>query len=49
MVDEYSNNPWDESEERFSKLEAQVIDISCNMAILMEALENKFGPFKGVW
>jgi hypothetical protein len=46
MVDEYNNNPWDELEEIFSKLEAQVIDISCNMAILMVALENKFGPFK---
>jgi hypothetical protein len=46
MVDESShNNPWDEVEERFSKLEEQVIDISCNMALLMVALENKFGPF----
>jgi hypothetical protein len=27
------------------KLEEQVIDISHNMALLMVALENKFGPF----
>jgi hypothetical protein len=26
-------------------MEEQVVDISCNMAFLMEALENKFGPF----
>ena len=42
MVDEYSNNPWDEMEDKFLKLKAQVVDISHNMAILMETLENKF-------
>jgi hypothetical protein len=33
----------DESKERFSKLESQVIDISSKMATLMATLENKFG------
>jgi hypothetical protein len=46
MVDEYSNNPWDESKEIFSNLEGQVTNISCNMDILMVDLENKFGPFR---
>jgi len=45
MENEYSNNPKDDSE-IFSKLEAEVVDISCNMTILMETLENKFGPFE---
>jgi hypothetical protein len=44
MVDEYSNNPRDDSKERFSKLEAQVFDISHNMEILMVSLESKFKP-----
>jgi hypothetical protein len=40
MVDEYSNNnPQDELEEIFSKPEAQIPDISLNMAILLETLE----------
>jgi hypothetical protein len=43
MVDKYSNNPKGESEDMFSKLEAEVIEISCNMSILMVALENKLG------
>jgi len=30
----------------FSKLEAQVTNISLNMDILMASLENNFGPFK---
>jgi hypothetical protein len=45
MVDESSrNNPWGEVEERFSKMEGKVVDISCNMSLLMESLKNKFGP-----
>jgi hypothetical protein len=35
----------DESDERFSKLEEQVANISYNMAIVMATLENKFGMF----
>jgi hypothetical protein len=46
MVDEsIHNNPWDAVEERFVRLEEKVVDISCNMALLMVALVNKFGPF----
>jgi hypothetical protein len=45
MVDEYNSNPKDELEERFTKLEAQVFDISYNMVILMSSLERKFRPF----
>lgn len=45
MVDEFvHNNAWDLAEERFVRLEEQVIDISCNM-ILMAALANNLGPF----
>jgi hypothetical protein len=44
MFDEYSEVPRDESEKRFTKLESQVTKISCNMMILMVALESKFGP-----
>jgi hypothetical protein len=46
MVDEYCNNPRDDSKKTFSKLKAHVIDISRNMKILMETLERNFGPFK---
>ena len=46
MVSKYKNYPWDDLEERFSKLEAQASNISHNMAILMEALEIKFEPFE---
>jgi hypothetical protein len=46
MVDVSSdNNPLNVAEERFSKLEEQVTDISRNMALLMENLLNKFIPF----
>ena len=49
MVDEFScNNPRDEAKERFSKIEEQITNISCEMAFLMVALENKFGPFEEV-
>jgi hypothetical protein len=47
-MDDYSNNPWDESEERFSKLQAQVNSISHNMVIAMVDLQ-KFWTFQGVW
>jgi hypothetical protein len=46
MADECNNNPRDDSEERFSKLEVQVSDISRNRAILVAALESKFRPFR---
>jgi len=39
-------NPWDELEEKFSKLEEQVTDISHKIDILMETLENKFASFR---
>jgi hypothetical protein len=35
---------WDEFEERFSKLETQVSDISHNMVILKVIVERNFGP-----
>jgi hypothetical protein len=34
----------DATEERFVRLEEKVVDISRNMALLMVALVNKFGP-----
>jgi hypothetical protein len=44
MEDESNcNNPLDETEEIFSKLEEQVVDVSHNMTLLVVALENKFG------
>jgi hypothetical protein len=46
MVDEYNNNSRDDLDNRFSKLEAQVTDISHKMMILMVALERKLGPFE---
>jgi hypothetical protein len=39
-VDSTRKNPQDEEEEIFLKLEEQVIDISHNMDLLMESLEN---------
>jgi hypothetical protein len=49
MADESShNNPQDAAEERFVRLEEQVVDISRNMALLMEAVDNKFRPFREV-
>ena len=47
MVDEYSESPRDDSDERFSKLELHVVEISCNMTILIVDIESKFGSFKG--
>jgi hypothetical protein len=46
MVDGYShNNPLDATKKRFVKLEEKFVDISCNMALVMVALENNFGTF----
>jgi hypothetical protein len=46
MVDEYvHNNPRDPIEEKFVRLEEKVIDISCNMSLLMVALASKLRPF----
>jgi hypothetical protein len=42
------NNSQDVVENRFLRLEEQVVDISRNMALLMKALANKFGPFEEV-
>ena len=39
------NKATNDYEQRFTKLEIQIIDISFNMSILMVALESKFGPF----
>jgi hypothetical protein len=48
MEDEYNNNPWDELEERFSKLETKGVDIPHNMAILMAALEKRSLDLSGI-
>jgi hypothetical protein len=46
MVNESSdNNTRDEEDEIFTKIEEKVSNISCNMALLMTTLANKFGPF----
>jgi hypothetical protein len=46
MVNEFvHNNPQDPMEERFVRLEEKVFDISYNMTLLMEAMENKFRSF----
>jgi hypothetical protein len=40
------NNSRDPIEERFERLEAQVVDINCNMNLLMAALASKLLPFR---
>jgi hypothetical protein len=46
MVDEsVHNNPRDPAEERFERLEAQVVNISHNMNLLMAALARNLEPF----
>lgn len=42
-IESIHNNPQDLAEEIFSRLEAQVVDISCNMNLLMVALANEIG------
>jgi hypothetical protein len=42
MANEYSNNLRDGLEERFSKLEAQVSDISYKRGIITVAVERNF-------
>lgn len=42
MVDEYVNEPRDPAKVRFLCLEQQIMDINCNINLLMEALSNKF-------
>jgi hypothetical protein len=46
MPDQYSSNPKKNSKKRFAKLEAQVSNISRNMAILLSILESKFKPYR---
>jgi len=46
MDDEFVNNCIGPVKERFSQLEAQVIDISHNVNLLMPVLRNKLGIFK---
>jgi hypothetical protein len=47
MEDEYvHNNPQDRVEESFDRLEAQAINISHNMNLLMAALANKLRLFR---
>jgi hypothetical protein len=49
MADDYiHNNPWDAMEEIFFRLEERVVNISCNISLLMVALENRFVPFRKV-
>jgi hypothetical protein len=49
MEDDFVHkNPWDGMEERFSRLEEKVVDISHNMALIMASLENNFIPFEEV-
>jgi hypothetical protein len=43
------NNPYDVEEERFVKLEEQVVDTSHNMAFFMVNLVKHFGHFLGGW
>jgi hypothetical protein len=42
------NNPRDLEEEIFERLEAQVIDINCNMNLLMVTLEINIRSFREV-
>jgi hypothetical protein len=39
------NNPWDEEEDIFVKLDKTFLDICYNMDLLMASLEKWFGPF----
>ena len=48
MMDEHNEFTRVKLEERFTKLESQVLDIFGNAMILMVALESKF-TFCGVW
>jgi hypothetical protein len=49
MVDEsIHKNPPNIVEEKFLRLEEKVVNISRNMAFLMESLAKKFGPFREV-
>jgi hypothetical protein len=49
MADEYvHNNPQDLAEEIFERLEEKVVDISCNMALLMVVLARKIIIFGDV-
>jgi hypothetical protein len=46
MENEYvHSNTQDVVEERFSRLEEEVVDIPCNMTLLVVALANNFKPF----
>jgi len=45
MVDEFVNNSRDPIEEKFLGLEAQVLDIKCNVNLLMVILNNNLGLF----
>lgn len=50
MANEYMfNNPLDVAREIFARLKEQVVDISCNINLIVVALENKFGirEFRG--
>jgi len=40
-TDEAISNPQDPAKDRFTKLEAQVASINCNVNLLMAALNNK--------
>ena len=50
MEDEFNEESRGKYEQLFTKLEIQVVDISCNMSILMVDIEIKFisfGNFEG--
>ena len=40
------NNPWDLVEERITRVEMQVINISCSMNLLVVALASKIRPLR---
>jgi hypothetical protein len=49
MADKFvHNNPRNPMEERFLKLEEKFVDVSRNMALLMEALASNLEPFEDV-
>jgi hypothetical protein len=48
MADESVYNKPRDPIERFARMEEQVVDISCNMSLLMAALASKLIPFREV-
>ena len=46
MVHEYRDNPCDALKKNYFNFKEQVVNISHNMAALMEILDKKIGPFQ---